>query len=100
MNPIEDLRARARAKGIFMQAICEEAGIHQSQASRWLNGKVRPYWDSVQAMEEAFQRLTLRLVQDQVGQAMQAAGQLGPWRPGQTAQIQPETSADEPQSGQ
>lgn len=56
-NPVQDIKRRARERGIFMTAVCAEAGIHDSQASRWMRGRVRPYWESVQALEEALQRL-------------------------------------------
>lgn len=56
-NPIHDIKVRARERGLFMTAICEEAGIHQSQVSRWMKGRTRPLYQSVQALEEALQRL-------------------------------------------
>lgn len=84
MNPIEALKVEAKQHGIFMQAICDEAGIHQSQASRWLNGKVMPLYDSVTQMREAFDRLKLKKAQDFVGRALEAQGLPESSRPGNT----------------
>ena len=56
-NPVHDIKRRAREHGIFMTAVCAEAGVNQSQVSRWLNGKHRPLYQSVEVLEEALQRL-------------------------------------------
>ena len=61
MNPVEDIKRRARQHGLFMSAVCAEAGIHPSQASRWLRGRSRPLYQSIEALEEALERLVLDL---------------------------------------
>lgn len=92
MNPIKELKEEARKHGIFIQAICDEAGIHQSQASRWLNGKVMPLYDSVTQMREAFERLKLQQVRELVDKALAARDRLEPSHPDKTEQTRPETS--------
>lgn len=57
MNSIHDIRAMAKAHGILMRAVCQEAKIQQPQVSRWLSGAVEPLWSSVNALEEALLRL-------------------------------------------
>jgi transcriptional regulator with XRE-family HTH domain len=61
MNPVADIKRRARKHGLFMSAVCAEAGIHPSQASRWLRGHARPLYESIEALEEALERLVLDL---------------------------------------
>jgi len=57
MNPIQRIKDQAKPLGITMTAICAHAGIHQSQASRWLKGRARPLYESVEALETALAEL-------------------------------------------
>ena len=56
-NPVLEIKRKAREHGLFMTAVCAAAGIHQSQVSRWLKGRTRPLYESVQALEEGLQAL-------------------------------------------
>jgi transcriptional regulator with XRE-family HTH domain len=40
-----------------MAAVCEAAGIQQSQVSRWLSGTVEPLWTSVNQLNIALNKL-------------------------------------------
>jgi len=40
-----------------MAAVCDEAGIQQSQVSRWLSGTVEPLWTSVNQLHLALNKL-------------------------------------------
>jgi predicted transcriptional regulator len=40
-----------------MAAVCEAAGIQQSQVSRWLSGTVEPLWTSVNQLHLALDKL-------------------------------------------
>jgi predicted transcriptional regulator len=40
-----------------MAAVCNEAGIQQSQVSRWLSGTVEPLWTSVNQLHLALEKL-------------------------------------------
>jgi transcriptional regulator with XRE-family HTH domain len=53
MESIHTIRARAKAHKITMAAVCDEAGIQQSQVSRWLSGTVEPLWTSVNQLHLA-----------------------------------------------
>ncbi len=57
MESIHDIKARAKAHKITMAAVCNEAGIQQSQVSRWLSGAVEPLWTSVNQLHLALDRL-------------------------------------------
>lgn len=57
MNSVHDIRAMAKAQGIQMKSVCQEAKIQQSQVSRWLSGTVDPLWSSVNSLEQALFRL-------------------------------------------
>jgi len=57
MQSIHDIRARAKAHKITMAAVCEAAGIQQSQVSRWLSGTVEPLWTSVNQLHLALKKL-------------------------------------------
>ena len=57
MNSVHDIRAMAKAHGILMKSVCQEAKIQQPQVSRWLSGAVDPLWSSVNSLEEALLRL-------------------------------------------
>lgn len=57
MESVQDIRDRAKANGIRMNAVCREAGIQQPQVSRWMSGSVKPLWESVQALAAALDRL-------------------------------------------
>jgi transcriptional regulator with XRE-family HTH domain len=57
MNPIQKIKDQAKPLGITMTAVCAQAGIHQSQASRWLKGRARPLYESVVALELALAEL-------------------------------------------
>jgi predicted transcriptional regulator len=63
MESVQDIRDRAKASGIRMNAVCREAGIQQPQVSRWMSGSVSPLWSSVHALAAALDRLV------QVGEA-------------------------------
>ena len=53
MESIHTIRARAKAHKITMSAVCDAAGIQQSQVSRWLSGTVEPLWTSVNQLKAA-----------------------------------------------
>ena len=57
MESVQDIRDRAKASGIRMNAVCREAGIQQPQVSRWMSGSVKPLWESVNQLEQALRRL-------------------------------------------
>lgn len=57
MNSVHDIRAMAKAQGIPMKSVCQEAKIQQPQVSRWLSGAVDPLWSSVNSLEQALVRL-------------------------------------------
>ena len=57
MESVQDIRDRAKASGIRMNAVCREAGIQQPQVSRWMSGSVKPLWSSVKALAAALDRL-------------------------------------------
>ena len=57
MESIHTIRARAKAHKITMAAVCDEAGIQQSQVSRWLSGTVEPLWTSVNQLHLALNKL-------------------------------------------
>ena len=57
MESIHTIRARAKAHKITMSAVYEEAGIPQSQVSRWLSGTVEPLWTSVNQLNIALNKL-------------------------------------------
>ena len=57
MQSIHDIKARAKAHKITMAAVCEAAGIQQSQVSRWLSGTVEPLWTSVNQLHLALNKL-------------------------------------------
>ena len=57
MESVQDIRDRAKANGIRMNAVCREAGIQQPQVSRWMSGSVSPLWSSVKALAAALDRL-------------------------------------------
>lgn len=57
MQSVQDIRDKARAHGIRMNAVCREAGIQQPQVSRWMSGSVKPLWDSVNQLEQALLKL-------------------------------------------
>jgi transcriptional regulator with XRE-family HTH domain len=57
MESIHTIRARAKAHKITMAAVCSEAGIQQSQVSRWLSGTVEPLWTSVNQLNIALNKL-------------------------------------------
>jgi len=57
MESVQDIRDRAKASGIRMNAVCREAGIQQPQVSRWMSGSVKPLWDSVNQLEQALLKL-------------------------------------------
>jgi len=57
MESIHTIRARAKAHKITMAAVCDEAGIQQSQVSRWLSGTVEPLWTSVNQLHLALEKL-------------------------------------------
>jgi len=57
MESVQDIRDRAKANGIRMNAVCREAGIQPPQVSRWLAGSVSPLWVSVKALSLALDRL-------------------------------------------
>ena len=57
MQSIHDIKARAKAQKITMAAVCEAAGIQQSQVSRWLSGTVEPLWTSVNQLNIALNKL-------------------------------------------
>ena len=57
MESIHTIRARAKAHKITMAAVCEAAGIQQSQVSRWLSGTVEPLWTSVNQLHLALNKL-------------------------------------------
>ena len=57
MESVQDIRDRAKANGIRMNAVCREAGIQQPQVSRWMSGSVKPLWESVNQLEQALRRL-------------------------------------------
>ena len=57
MESVQDIRDRAKASGIRMNAVCREAGIQQPQVSRWMSGSVSPLWSSVKALAAALDRL-------------------------------------------
>ena len=58
MESVQDIRDRAKANGIRMNAVCREAGIQQPQVSRWMSGSVSPLWSSVKALAAALDRLS------------------------------------------
>jgi predicted transcriptional regulator len=58
MESVQDIRDRAKASGIRMNAVCREAGIQQPQVSRWMSGSVSPLWSSVKALAAALDRLS------------------------------------------
>lgn len=57
MQSIHDIKARAKAHKITMAAVCDAAGIQQSQVSRWLSGTVEPLWTSVNQLHLALEKL-------------------------------------------
>jgi len=57
MESVQDIKARAKAAGIRMNALCREAGVQPPQLSRWLSGSVSPLWSSVNALAQALDRL-------------------------------------------
>jgi predicted transcriptional regulator len=57
MQSIHDIKAKAKANKITMAAVCNEAGIQQSQVSRWLSGTVEPLWISVNQLHLALEKL-------------------------------------------
>ena len=57
MESIHDIKAKAKAHKITMAAVCNEAGIQQSQVSRWLSGTVEPLWTSVNQLHLALNKL-------------------------------------------
>jgi transcriptional regulator with XRE-family HTH domain len=57
MQSIHDIKAKAKAHKITMSAVCEAAGIQQSQVSRWLSGTVEPLWTSVNQLNIALNKL-------------------------------------------
>ena len=57
MKVLDDMHEVARKNGLFMAAVCKEAGISPAQLSRWRKGKVRPLYDSVIGLQEALERL-------------------------------------------
>ena len=57
MQSIHDIKAKAKAHKITMAAVCNEAGIQQSQVSRWLSGTVEPLWTSVNQLHLALEKL-------------------------------------------
>ena len=57
MDSIHTIKAKAKAHKITMTALCKEAGIQQSQASRWTAGTVEPLWTSVNQLDLALGRL-------------------------------------------
>ena len=57
MESVKDIRDRAKANGIRMNAVCREAGIQPPQVSRWLSGAVSPLWSSVNSLAAALDRL-------------------------------------------
>ena len=57
MQSIHDIKAKAKAHKITMSAVCNEAGIQQSQVSRWLSGTVEPLWTSVNQLHLALNKL-------------------------------------------
>lgn len=57
MESVQDIRDRAKASGIRMNAVCREAGIQQPQVSRWMSGSVSPLWSSVNDLSMALDRL-------------------------------------------
>ena len=57
MQSIHDIKSRAKAHKITMAAVCEAAGIQQSQVSRWLSGTVEPLWTSVNQLHLALEKL-------------------------------------------
>ena len=57
MESIHTIRAKAKAHKITMAAVCNEAGIQQSQVSRWLSGTVEPLWTSVNQLHLALEKL-------------------------------------------
>jgi len=57
MQSVQDIREKARAHGIKMNALCREAGIQQPQVSRWMSGTVKPLWASVNQLEQALLKL-------------------------------------------
>jgi len=60
MESVKDIVARARANKLRINAVCLEAGVKPPQVSRWLSGSVQPLWVSVQALQEALDRLIAR----------------------------------------
>jgi transcriptional regulator with XRE-family HTH domain len=57
MESIHDIKAKAKAHKITMSAVCNEAGIQQSQVSRWLSGTVEPLWTSINQLHLALNKL-------------------------------------------
>lgn len=57
MKVLDDMHKVARKHGLFMSAVCKEAGVSPAQLSRWRKGKVRPLYDSVMSLQEALGRL-------------------------------------------
>jgi len=57
MESVQDIRDRAKAHGLRMNAVCRKAGIQPPQVSRWLSGAVSPLWSSVNALSLALDRL-------------------------------------------
>jgi len=57
MESVQDIRDRARAHNLRMNAVCREAGIQPPQVSRWLSGAVSPLWSSINDLSMALDRL-------------------------------------------
>jgi transcriptional regulator with XRE-family HTH domain len=70
MNYLNEITERAKSAGFSMADICREAGINQSQMSRWIAGNTVPLISSIDKLRLATDRLIAKRITelDRLGQ--------------------------------
>jgi transcriptional regulator with XRE-family HTH domain len=70
MNYLNEITQRAEKAGFKMSDICREAGINQSQMSRWIAGNTIPLISSIDKLRLATDRLIAKRITelDRLGQ--------------------------------
>jgi transcriptional regulator with XRE-family HTH domain len=70
MNYLHEITQRAEKAGFKMSDICREAGINQSQMSRWIAGNTVPLISSIDKLRLATDRLIAKRITelDRLGQ--------------------------------
>lgn len=56
-NPGDWVEDRCRELGVSVYRVCREARVHRSTVSKWKHEHHRPYWDNLERIKRAFDRI-------------------------------------------